>query len=229
MENPSYTSYYPDNTGLRESFNNILNSFELSNPWEDLERDLDLLVDNFNSCLQSEITPTPFRQLQVVSSLFFRNKAAYIVGRAMVGHDHNPFVIPLLQTANLELYVDTVITDSDDIALIFSFTRAYFMVNTQVPAGLVHFLDQILPSRTPADIYTSIGFQKQGKTLFYREFLYHLEHSSDKLVIAPGIKGMVMTVFTLPSYPFVFKVIKDKFPPPKEIDRKTVKKKIPDG
>ena len=99
------------------------------------------------------------------------------------------------------------------------------MVDTQVPAGLVTFLHKILPTRSRADIYTSIGFQKQGKTLFYREFLYHLEHSSDKLVIAPGIKGMVMSVFTLPSYPFVFKVIKDHFPPPKTVDRATVKEK----
>ena len=61
--------------------------------------------------------------------------------------------------------------------------------------------------------------------MFYREFLYHLEHSHDKFVIAPGIKGMVMAVFTLPSYPYVFKVIKDHFAPPKQIDRKTVKEK----
>ena len=99
------------------------------------------------------------------------------------------------------------------------------MVYAHVPAGLVTFLHKILPTRSRADIYTSIGFQKQGKTLFYRQFLYHLEHSSDKLIIAPGIKGMVMTVFTLPSYPFVFKVIKDYFPPPKDIDRATVKEK----
>jgi isocitrate dehydrogenase kinase/phosphatase len=160
-----------------------------------------------------------------VSSLFYRNKAAYIVGRAVVGHDRHSFVIPLLLNHDRELFVDTIITDADDIALIFSFTRAYFMVDTTVPAGLVSFLHKILPTRSRADIYTSIGFQKQGKTLFYREFLHHLEHSTDKLVIAPGIKGMVMTVFTLPSYPFVFKVIRDHFPPPKDIDRATVKKK----
>ena len=131
----------------------------------------------------------------------------------------------MLLTEDLKIYVDTIITDPDDIALIFSFTRAYFMVDTTVPAGLVAFLHKILPTRSKADIYTSIGFQKQGKTLFYREFLHHLEHSSDKLIIAPGIKGMVMSVFTLPSYPFVFKVIKDHFAPPKDIDRATVKEK----
>jgi isocitrate dehydrogenase kinase/phosphatase len=33
---------------------------------------------------------------------------------------------------------------------------------------------------------------------------------------------MVMLVFTLPSFPFVFKVIRDRFEPPKETDRRAV-------
>ena len=225
MEDPAYTSYYPDDTNLKSCFSDILISFNLSNSWQDIDRDLELIVENVEPALNTGTRPAPHRQIQVVSSLFFRNKAAYIVGRALVGHDRLPFVIPLLLSENLELVVDTIITDPDDIALIFSFTRAYFMVHTRVPAGLVSFLQKILPTRSRADIYTSVGFQKQGKTLFYREFLYHLEHSSDKLIIAPGIKGMVMSVFTLPSYPFVFKVIKDHFAPPKNIDRETVKEK----
>ncbi len=225
LDDPVYRSWYPDETGLRRCLDGILNSFDLSNPWENLERDLNLVEKNLAPCLTSTVRPEPFTQFQVVSSLFFRNKAAYIVGRVLVGHHSAPFVVPLLLTERRELYVDTVIINADDIALIFSFTRAYFMVDTKAPAGLVHFLEKILPSSTRADIYTSIGFQKQGKTLFYREFLHHLEHSTDRFVIAPGIRGMVMTVFTLPSYPYVFKVINDEFPPPKNIDRKTVKKK----
>ena len=225
IDDPVYTSYYPDETGLKPTFNQILNSFDLKNSWQDIQRDLDLLVENFGPCLESTIKPLPHRQLQVISSLFYRNKAAYIVGRALIGHDRQAFVIPLLLSQDLELYIDTIITDQDDVALIFSFTRAYFMVNTSVPAGMVGFLHKVLPTRSKADIYTSIGFQKQGKTLFYRQFLHHLQHSSDKLIIAPGIKGMVMSVFTLPSFPFVFKVIKDHFAPPKNIDRSTVVRK----
>jgi isocitrate dehydrogenase kinase/phosphatase len=225
MESPAYTSYYPDDDGLRSTFRKMIDSFDLRCNWQNQERDLDLLTENFESDLDSGVRPLPHRQLQVVSALFYRNMAAYLVGRALIGLEQVPFVIPLLITDDRELYVDTIITNQVDVALIFSFTRAYFMVNTDVPAGLVSFLQKILPTRSRGDIYTSIGFQKQGKTLFYREFLHHLEHSDDKLIIAPGIKGMVMSVFTLPSYPFVFKVIKDHFPPPKDIDRATVKEK----
>ena len=225
MDDPVYSSFYPEIKGLKETFKDILLSFNLAGSWQDLDRDIELLAENFQPAIESERTPPPHVQLHVVSELFFRNKAAYVVGRAMVGLDLQAFVIPILINQDGELYADTIITESNDLALIFSFTRAYFMVNTKVPSGLVNFLKSILPTKTNADLYTAIGFQKQGKTLFYREFLHHLEHSSDKLIIAPGIKGMVMSVFTLPSYPYVFKVIKDHFAPPKEIDRATVKQK----
>jgi isocitrate dehydrogenase kinase/phosphatase len=115
--------------------------------------------------------------------------------------------------------------DGDDIANLFSFARAYFMVETDTPAAVVHFLNRMLPTKTKADLYTAIGLQKQGKSEFYRGFLHHLAHSTDQLEIAPGVKGMVMTVFTMPSYPYVFKVINDHFKPPKEVDRETVKRK----
>ncbi|MGB5708843.1 MAG: bifunctional isocitrate dehydrogenase kinase/phosphatase [Arenicellales bacterium] len=225
LDHPVYASFYPDNEGLESCLRQMLLSFGLERPWQDIARDVRLSAQNMESVLTSSLRPAPYRQLHVVSSLFFRNKAAYIVGRAFVGLEALPFVIPILISDDLELYVDTVVTDINDLALIFSFTRAYFMVNTDVPSGLVSFLKSILPTKSNADLYTCIGFQKQGKTLFYREFLHHLEHSNDKLIIAPGIKGMVMSVFTLPSFPYVFKVIKDHFAPPKDVDRQTVKEK----
>jgi isocitrate dehydrogenase kinase/phosphatase len=82
-----------------------------------------------------------------------------------------------------------------------------------------------MPRKPRAEIYNALGLAKQGKTLFYRDFLYHLRHSSDKFRIAPGIKGMVMLVFDLPSFPYVFKLIKDYFPPQKETTREQIKAK----
>ena len=222
---PVYASFYPSDQSLASSLEEILCHFNLDRPWQDLKRDVEFIQRDIEPLLESEQRPAPHNQLQVLSSLFFRNKAAYIVGRLKVGHEIHPFIVPILINEDKQLYVDTVLSESNDVALIFSFTRAYFMVDTDVPAAVVKFLKSILPTKSSADLYTCIGLQKQGKTLFYREFLHHLEHSSDKLVVAPGIKGMVMSVFTLPSYPYVFKVIKDKFAPPKNIDRETVKEK----
>jgi isocitrate dehydrogenase kinase/phosphatase len=114
------------------------------------------------------------------------------------------------------------VTDAKQMTIIFGFSRAYFMVATEVPSALVHFLRELLPHKTLAELYASIGLHKQGKTEFYRELLSHLEHSTDHFVAAPGTRGMVMMVFTLPSFPYVFKVIRDKFAPSKEFGRDTV-------
>jgi isocitrate dehydrogenase kinase/phosphatase len=90
---------------------------------------------------------------------------------------------------------------------------------------VITFVARLLPCKAKADLYTAIGLQKHGKTEFYRDFLHHLRHSGDAFVTAPGVKGMVMIVFTLPSYPYVFKVIKDRFPPAKEVTKDLVKEK----
>ena len=83
------------------------------------------------------------------------------------------------------------------------------MVDMEVPAAYVSFLKSLMPSKPTSEIYTMLGLQKQGKTLFYRDLLQHLNNSTDKFTIADGIKGLVMLVFTLPSFPYVFKIIKD--------------------
>jgi isocitrate dehydrogenase kinase/phosphatase len=91
-----------------------------------------------------------------------------------------------------------------------------------VPAAYVSFLRWLMPKKPRAELYMSVGLAKQGKTLFYRDLHYHLKHSTDRFVVAPGIKGMVMLVFTLPSFPYVFKLMRDVFSPPKDIDHQTV-------
>jgi isocitrate dehydrogenase kinase/phosphatase len=174
--------------------------------------------------------PRPFtleanHQLQVLSSLFFRNRSAYIVGRIINGFHVYPFVVSIKHDASSRLYVDALLMDPEQIALLFSANRAYFLVDMEVPSAYVTFLRGMVSVRTEAELYTMVGLQKQGKTLFFRDFLHHLKHSTDAFTVAPGIKGLVMTVFTLPSYPYVFKVIRDKMAPSKETTREKVKEK----
>src|SRR3546814_20400734 len=117
------------------------------------------------------------------------------------------------QKTSYEMRISDLSSDvcsSDLLSTLFSFTRAYFLVDMETPVAYVHFLNTLLPRKLKAEIYTTIGLQKQGKTLVYRDFLHHLAHSRDAFDIAPGIKGLVMTVFTLPSYPYVFKLIRDR-------------------
>jgi isocitrate dehydrogenase kinase/phosphatase len=119
-----------------------------------------------------------------------------------------------------------VLLDSTSIDVLFSLSRAYFMVDMDVPSGYVEFLRTIMPTKPRSEIYSSLGLQKQAKTLFFRDLLHHLHHSEDELVEAPGMRGQVMHVFTLPSYPYVFKVIRDRFGPTKNTTRETVMEKF---
>lgn len=222
---PTYRSYYPGKFGLRTSINQILRDLGLRNPFRNLDRDLRWLFDAMRDQL-----PRPFRleanhQIQVLSSLFFRNKGAYVIGKIINGDSVYPFAVPILRNDDGSVYLDTVLLRTPEIANLFGFSRAYFLVDMEVPSEYVRFLGSLLPQKPTAELYTMLGLQKHGKTLFYRDFLHHLRHSSDQFTIAPGIRGLVMLVFTLPSYPYVFKVIKDEISPPKEVTREQVKEK----
>jgi isocitrate dehydrogenase kinase/phosphatase len=158
----------------------------------------------------------------VLSSLFFRNKGAYIVGKIINGFRETGFALPVLHNGRGQLVIDTALFGEDELLLLFSFARAYFLVEMEIPSAYVQFLRSLMPRKPRWELYNALGLQKQGKNQFYRDFLYHLRHSTDKFRIAPGIKGMVMLVFDLPSFPFVFKVIKDFFPPQKDTTREQI-------
>jgi isocitrate dehydrogenase kinase/phosphatase len=224
-EAPTYRCYYPLRSGLRSTLRQIATGFGLKNPWENLERDLLNVVRALRPLFPRPTRTQPDLQVQVLNSLFFRNKGAYIIGRLINDAHDYPFAIPILQNERGELYLDALLTGEDRLLVLFSFARAYFFVDMEVPAGYVTFLRWLVPRKPRAELYMSVGLAKQGKTLFYRDLHYHLKHSTDRFVVAPGIKGMVMLVFTLPSFPYVFKLIRDRFAPPKDIDRQTVKDK----
>ncbi|HYN12394.1 MAG TPA: bifunctional isocitrate dehydrogenase kinase/phosphatase [Burkholderiales bacterium] len=221
-EGLTFRCYYPLKGGLRRTLRDIGASFGLANPWENAQRDLHNIVHALRSHFPRPARAQPDLQIQVLASLFFRNKAAYVVGRLINAHHDLPFAVPILQNERGELYLDALLVGEDQLLVLFSFARAYFFVDMEVPAAYVSFLRWLMPKKPRAELYMAVGLAKQGKTLFYRDLHYHLKHSTDRFAVAPGIKGMVMLVFTLPSFPYVFKVIRDRFAPPKDIDRQTV-------
>ena len=221
---PTYRAYYPTRETLHENIVRIVTNFRLQRPFQDLERDAAQVLAAMGARLAHVKLRANF-QIQVLSSLFFRNKGAYVVGKLINGFNEVPFALPILHNARGELVIDACLFGEDDLQMLFSFARAYFMVDMEIPAAYVQFLRTLMPRKPRGEIYSALGLAKQGKTLFYRDFLYHLQHSSDKFRIAPGIKGMVMLVFDLPSFPYVFKVIKDFYPPQKDTTREQVKGK----
>ena len=220
-----YRSYHPVVDGLRPTIRKIINQFDFKAPFVDLERDIRLLVKAFYKQAPDTHHQAWQMRFDILQAPFYRNKAAYIVGRVVSESGVQPFIIAVLHHEDKGLYLDALLTKSSQMRVIFGFARAYFMVETHAPSALVRFLNQLMPNKTLAELYNAIGFHKQGKTEFYREFLSHLDHSNDQLVIAPGTPGMVMMVFTLPSFGYVFKVIKDTFGESKPFGRDTVLKR----
>ncbi len=166
-----------------------------------------------------------FDRIELLKPVFFRNKGAYIIGRIIKGEHTIPLALALLNPFDTGIIVDAVLLTSNEVSVIFSFTRSYFLADIENTLQLMKFLKSIMPQKRRSELYSSIGCEKHGKTVLYREINKHLEQTDDRFIWAPGIKGMVMSVFTLPSMNVVFKIIKDKFDPPKNITRQGVMEK----
>ncbi len=223
-ELPTYWAVYPQRDTLATALRELILGFGLKVPFAHLDRDVQRMVSVLSRHIDTQRLRANF-QIRVLSSLFFRNKGAYAVGRLINGFQELPFAFALLFNSQGQIFIDALLYGEDDLLMLFSFARAYFMVDTEVPSAMVQFLCSMMPRKPRSEFYNALGLAKQGKTLFFRDYLAHITHSSDRFRIAPGIKGMVMLVFDLPSFPFVFKVIKDYYPPQKDTTREQIRGK----
>ena len=214
LPRPLAKDFYPEQ-GWEALLTKVLADLPLRLPWQNRPRDVGYIIahlcetlgaDNLRNC-----------HLQVANELFYRNKAAWLVGKLITPGATLPFLLPIHRSDEGELVVDTCLTTSAEASIVFGFARSYFMVYAPLPGALVEWLREILPGKTTAELYMAIGCQKHAKTESYREYLHYITHADEQFIEAPGIRGMVMLVFTLPGVDRVFKVIKDKFAPQKEM------------
>lgn len=217
---------YALDADLKSLFAEILSDYRFDVPYEDFNRDVDFMVESLKASEAYKRIDDSFpTEVHVLNSLFFRNKGAYLVAKLVSGNRTIPIVVPFFNNESGGIYVDTLISTVDEVSIIFSFTRSYFMVDALRPSEHIGFLKSLMPNKDIPELYNSLGHNKHGKTEFVRYAVQHMSSSTDKFEIAPGIKGMVMSVFTMPSYDYVFKVIKDRFTPPKDMTREEVKQK----
>lgn len=210
-----------------------LGEARLETPFDDLERDTRLGADFLVGHLPVALRDADDTEVELLESVFYRNKGAYLVGRLRGGGEQLPLVLPIRHGdgygeeagASEGLHLDTVLIEPEEVSIIFSFTRAYFQVDTQVPGECVDFLRELMPDKPEGELYSAIGFYKHGKTEFFRGLNRQVAKREDRFVIAPGVRGMVMAVFVLPSYRTVFKIIKDRFDPAKEVTHQAVRDK----
>ncbi len=200
---------------------NILTDCAFDVSYEDLQRDAQSVAERIDGHIKNTAASKAIDRAEMIASVLYRGKGAYLVGRFFCGSDQLPLVLALLNTPR-GVVVDAVLLNENEVSILFSFTRSYFHVDVQGPSELVSFLKSIMPRKRIAELYISIGFNKHGKSELYCDLLQHLAHSSEKFEIAKGERGMVMEVFTMPGYDVVFKVIKDHFSSAKNTTREAV-------
>ncbi|MEM5499107.1 bifunctional isocitrate dehydrogenase kinase/phosphatase [Paraglaciecola mesophila] len=213
---------------VRRMLEDIFSQYHFDIAFHDMQRDLQHLDGALRARLNREQLAS-VHTVEMLKPVFYRSKSAYLIGRICMPDETLPFVIPLsiaeakISGEKHKIVVEALLTERQDLSVVFSFARAYFMADTQHPAEVVAFLHELLPHKKKFELYIALGLYKHGKTVFYRNFLAHLEETNDQFAIAPGIRGLVMAVFHLPSYGVVFKIIKDEFPESKKITRQHVK------
>ncbi|GAA67459.1 bifunctional isocitrate dehydrogenase kinase/phosphatase [Pseudoalteromonas sp. BSi20429] len=222
---------------LHNGFNNAVKTLITNQvfrvPFSHLERDVatlqsTLMQGSKQQCKQVyELINLNDGYIEYANSLFFRNKACYLIGRCIAKNgDNMPFAIAILNTDE-GLKLDAVMMGADQLSLLFGFARTYFMVDTDKPARYVDYLSVLMPHKQRFELFNAIGFIKHAKTEFYRHKVDTTKNSpaNFKYVTAPGTPGMVMLVFTIEGLDYVYKVIKDKFSAPKTATKAQVKEK----
>jgi isocitrate dehydrogenase kinase/phosphatase len=201
----------------------LLDGISLKCPWIDFERSVRHVTEDIAAYLRGrDIDPDAgVRALEMLQPIFFQSTRAYLVGRLDTVGGALPFVLALQHTEP-GLSVDAVMLDEDDASVVFGFTRSYFHVDIERVVEAVVFLRQLLPRKPLSELFTVLGRARQGKTERYRELIRHLGSSDDQFEHAAGERGLVMICFTLPSLDVVFKLIRDRFPPVKNVVRQDV-------
>jgi isocitrate dehydrogenase kinase/phosphatase len=204
-----------------ELFERVLTGFRFDVPYADAQRCAAKIAGAVATQLPRWEGDPAVRAVEMLETVFYRERRAYLVGRLFGEREYAPLVIALVNEPG-GLRADAVMVLRDDVSALFGVTRSYFQADLETVGDAVVFLRTLLPRKPINEIYTVLGRAKQGKTERYRHFFRHFEASDEPLVHADGEKGLVMAVFTLPSYPLVFKIIRDRFAPSKLMTRQDV-------
>jgi isocitrate dehydrogenase kinase/phosphatase len=218
---PQALNVYERGGAPEQMIEDLLEDHSFESPWQDFKSSVDFVVAELARAWEPLGGIGRLTRIEFMRPIFYQNTRAYIVGRALGAAQPQPVVIAL-KNSPAGVAVDAVLTSVRDASILFGFTRSYFHADLETVHDAVVFLRTILPRKPLAELFTVLGRARQGKTETYRTFFRHLQHSRDQFVEAPGDRGMVMAVFTLPSFDVVFKIIRDRFAYPKTVVRKDV-------
>jgi isocitrate dehydrogenase kinase/phosphatase len=202
-------------------FTEILRDYGFSVPYRDVDGSAAFAARRATDFEAGRHSAQWIRAIELLETVFYQTNRAYLVGR-MIGEDGAEPIVIALMNGPAGVDVDAVLIRTEQLRVLFGFTRSYFLADLSAVGPTVLYLQELMPEKRIEELYTVLGRARQGKTERYRSFFHHLAASSDLFQLADGDRGMVMAVFTLPSYDLVFKVIRDHFAYPKECDREEV-------
>jgi isocitrate dehydrogenase kinase/phosphatase len=218
------TKTYLNRGSLELLIEGLLGDLEFRSAWRDLSRSIAHVTTEIEARLRTAGERRAVEKLEVIRPVFYQFTRAYVVGK-VIGRDFTLPLVIALKNTDAGVLVDAVMLTPEDVSVVFSFARTYLHADLDRVAEAVLFIKSLIPRKPISEIFTVLGRAKQGKTERYRELMHHLAHSNDQFVHAPGERGLVMVCFTLPSFDVVFKIIRDRFPYPKNITREEVQTK----
>ncbi len=196
---------------LDQMFERALEDFSFEIPYADRERCIRFVCDETVRLSRRHYRgPDTILRVELMVPVFYQSARAFLVGKMEGEEWTSPFAI-VIENIDGQVRVEAVLMSQDDMSILFGFTRSYFFVDLENVAGAVRYLRKLMPDKPIDELYTVLGRIRQGKTERYRDLARRLKRSNDVFCHAPGDKGMVMIVFTLPSHHLVFKVIRDRF------------------
>jgi isocitrate dehydrogenase kinase/phosphatase len=212
---------YVVSTDLADLFARVLADYRFDVPYVDAAADAAAVAATLQARL-AEWGEAGVLGVELLQTVFYRERRAYLVGRLFGKERYAPCVLSLVNGED-GVRVDALLTTRQHVAVLFGYTHSYFHADLPTVGDAVVFLRLLLPGKAVDEIYTVLGRAKQGKTERYRHFFRYLgAHLDERLRAADGERGMVMAVATLPGYPLVFKVIRDRFAFPKDAVREEV-------
>lgn len=120
---PLAKDFHPDH-GWESLLMRVISDLPLRLRWQNKSRDIHYIVRHLTETLGTDNLAES--HLQVANELFYRNKAAWLVGKLITPSGTLPFLLPIHQTDDGELFIDTCLTTTAEASIVFGFARSYF-------------------------------------------------------------------------------------------------------
>jgi isocitrate dehydrogenase kinase/phosphatase len=206
---PVWRVYPARSRQLQRSVEQVLRNCAFRAPFENLERDVSFVAVRLLAEWRRQIGSFAARDLQMLKPVFFRDQEAYLVGKLRSVRGELPVVLAL-RHEEAGITVDAVLTGKEDMRnILFVSTRSTFHVRTDDYREILSFLDTLAPERGHPAMCAVMGFTHPARVALNQKLRGHLKVTGEQFAQVPGRTGMAMVVFAPPTFPYVFKVVRD--------------------